>query len=80
MRSMMIRKRYLLILLLEVIQKLLINLFDLYKENCIKDLDGMFGFAILDEEMDCIIFARDFMVGYLYIIIKEMIRLLSQVS
>ena len=41
--------------------ELLINLFDLYKENCIKDLDGMFGFAILDEEMDCIIFARDFM-------------------
>ena len=41
--------------------ELLLNLFHLKRESCIKDLDGMFGFAVYDKQKKSILFARDFM-------------------
>lgn len=41
--------------------ELLLNMFYSDKEHCIKNLDGMFGFAILDEQNDKLFFTRDFM-------------------
>ncbi len=40
--------------------ELLLNMFHLDQEDCIKNLDGMFGFAVLDEEKKKLTFARDF--------------------
>ena len=40
--------------------ELLLNMFHLDQEDCIKTLDGMFGFAVLDEEKKKLTFARDF--------------------
>ena len=41
--------------------ELLLNMFHLDQTDCIKTLDGMFGFAILDEKKNYLTFARDFM-------------------
>ena len=41
--------------------KLLLDLFHANQENCIASLDGMFGFAVLDEGENKLTFARDFM-------------------
>jgi asparagine synthase (glutamine-hydrolysing) len=40
--------------------ELLLNLYNSKKEECIKDLDGMFGFAVFDKDEESIVFARDF--------------------
>ena len=39
--------------------EVLLALYDLKKENCLKDLDGMFAFAIWDEEKQELFCARD---------------------
>ena len=41
--------------------ELLLNLYNSKKEECIKDLDGMFGFAVFDKDKNQLTFARDFM-------------------
>jgi asparagine synthase (glutamine-hydrolysing) len=41
--------------------ELLLNMFHLDQTDCIKTLDGMFGFAILDDKKQYLTFARDFM-------------------
>ena len=41
--------------------KLLLDLFHANQEKCIASLDGMFGFAVLDEGENKLTFARDFM-------------------
>ena len=41
--------------------ELLLNMFHLDQEACIKTLDGMFGFAVLDDDKRKLTFARDFM-------------------
>ena len=41
--------------------KLLLDLFHANQEKCIASLDGMFGFAVLDEDKNKLTFARDFM-------------------
>ena len=41
--------------------ELLLSMFNSEQEDCIKSLDGMFGFAVLDEDKNQLTFARDFM-------------------
>tara|TARA_R110000737_G_scaffold339011_1_gene360552 strand:+ start:619 stop:2052 length:1434 start_codon:yes stop_codon:yes gene_type:complete len=41
--------------------ELLLSMFHSEQEDCIKSLDGMFGFAVLDEDKNQLTFARDFM-------------------
>lgn len=41
--------------------ELLLNMLITEKEECIKKLDGMFGFALFDKDERSILFARDFM-------------------
>lgn len=41
--------------------ELLLNMLNTEKEECIKKLDGMFGFALFDKDERSILFARDFM-------------------
>ena len=41
--------------------ELLLNMFHLDQQDCIKTLDGMFGFAVLDNKRNYLTFARDFM-------------------
>ena len=41
--------------------ELLLNMFYLDQEDCIQSLDGMFGFAVLDDDKRKLTFARDFM-------------------
>ena len=41
--------------------ELLLNMLITEKEECINKLDGMFGFALFDENKRSILFARDFM-------------------
>jgi len=56
--------------------ELLLNLYVSEEEGCIKNLDGMFGFAILDEDDKSIVFARDFMGRiplYYYMIDKRIV-------
>ena len=56
--------------------ELLLKLYISEEEGCIKNLDGMFGFAILNEDDKSIVFARDFMGRiplYYYMIDKKIV-------
>ena len=56
--------------------ELLLKLYVSEKEQCIQNLDGMFGFAVLDQSDKRIVFARDFMIKnttLLYMIDKKIV-------
>ena len=56
--------------------ELLLKLYVSEKEQCIQNLDGMFGFAVLDQSDKSIVFARDFMGRiplYYYMIDKKIV-------
>ena len=56
--------------------ELLLKLYVSEKEQCIQNLDGMFGFAVLDQSDKSVVFARDFMGRiplYYYMIDKKIV-------